>query len=120
LNLQLLQRSNLQTFRPSKIALSLLAATFTKNRGWGQSRAILHLTVHPTLPPIFRTLFQVPYPVSLAFAALTKTTGVYTNNSQLGTNALLSFNSQFAFRLGTVSRPFSTTAVTSAILKAQP
>ena len=27
---------------------------------------------------IFRTLFQVPYPVSLAFATLTKTAGVYT------------------------------------------
>src|SRR6266446_485016 len=36
-------------------------------------------------PPIFRTLFQVPYPVSLLFATLTKTPGMCTNNSHPGT-----------------------------------
>ena len=35
--------------------------------------------------PIFRTFFQVPYPVSTFLAALTKTAGVCTNNSQSGT-----------------------------------
>ncbi len=34
---------------------------------------------------IFRMLFQVPYPVSLLFATLTKTAGVCTNNSHSGT-----------------------------------
>src|SRR6266478_4872140 len=58
--------------------LSPLDATLTKNRGWGRSGAILR-------PPIFRTLFQVPYPVSLLFATLTKTPGMCTNNSHPGT-----------------------------------
>jgi hypothetical protein len=35
---------------------------------------------------IFRTLFQVPYPVNPLLATLAKTAGVCTNNSQLGTN----------------------------------
>src|SRR5713226_8910246 len=35
--------------------------------------------------PIFRTLFQVPYPANPLFATLTKTAGVYTNNSHSGT-----------------------------------
>ena len=40
----------------------------------------------PWLPSIFRTLFQVPYPVNPLLATLAKTAGVCTNNSQLGTN----------------------------------
>ncbi len=39
-----------------------------------------------TLSPIFRTLFQVPYPVSPLLATLTKTAGVCTNNSHYGTH----------------------------------
>src|SRR5207302_2395382 len=35
-----------------------------------------------------RTLFQVPYPVSPLLATLTKTAGVYTNNSRSGSNRL--------------------------------
>ena len=40
----------------------------------------LPILSHPpvSLPPIFRRLFQVPYPVSPLFATLTKTAGVYT------------------------------------------
>jgi hypothetical protein len=57
------------------IALSPLAATLTKNRGRGQSGAIVHPTVHSTLPPILRTLFQVPYPATPLFATLGKTAG---------------------------------------------
>ena len=37
---------------------------------------------------ILRTLFQVPYPVSPLLATLTKTAGVYTNNSRSGSNRL--------------------------------
>src|SRR5260370_7886874 len=33
---------------------------------------------------VFRTFFQVPYPVSPVVATLTKTAGVYTNNSYSG------------------------------------
>ena len=35
-------------------------------------------------PPILRTLFQVPYPVSPAFATLVKTPGVWGYSSQFG------------------------------------
>jgi hypothetical protein len=38
-------------------------------------------------PSILRTLFQVPYPVSLLLATLTKTAGFYTNNSHSGTRS---------------------------------
>jgi hypothetical protein len=62
-----------------------LDATLTKNRGWGQSGAIVHLTVHSTLPPIFRTFFQVPYPLSPLLATLTKTPGVWGYSSRFGT-----------------------------------
>src|SRR5467141_569588 len=40
---------------------------------------------HSPLSPIFRTLFQVPYPATPLFATLTKTAGVCTNNSHSGT-----------------------------------
>src|SRR5437588_10468426 len=36
------------------------------------------------LHPVLRTLFQVPYPVSPAFAALTKTPGVWGYSSRFG------------------------------------
>jgi hypothetical protein len=39
-----------------------------------------HLTVHSTLPSIFRILFQVPYPVSPVFATLTNTAGCAPTN----------------------------------------
>src|SRR5437660_8768455 len=44
----------------------------------------------PLLPssPIFRIFFQVSYPVTPLFAALTKTAGVCTNNSHNGTSPL--------------------------------
>src|SRR5713226_3205722 len=41
-----------------------------------------------SLLPLFRIFFQVPYPVTLLFATLTKTAGVYTNNSHSGTSRL--------------------------------
>src|SRR5437660_4146431 len=52
-----------------------------------------------TPSPVLRTHFQVPYPASPVFATLTKTAGVCTNNSQLATTPLLSFN----FQLSTVN-----------------
>src|SRR2546430_13310379 len=42
-------------------------------------------SVHPF--PVFRTHFQVPYPVSPLFATLTKTAGVCTNNFHSGTSS---------------------------------
>ena len=41
--------------------------------------------VPPQLSPVFRTLFQVPYPTSPVFAALTKTPGVWGHSSHFGT-----------------------------------
>src|SRR5712664_1937970 len=40
----------------------------------------------PAPPSVFRTLFQVPYPATPLFAALTKTAGVCTNNSHSGSH----------------------------------
>jgi hypothetical protein len=40
---------------------------------------------HSALSPIFRTFFQVLYLATPLFATLTKTAGVYTNNSHSGT-----------------------------------
>jgi hypothetical protein len=60
--------------------LSPLNATLTKNGGEGAlstSQRLSHIS-------IFRTLFQVPYPVSPLLATLTKTAGVCTNNSHSG------------------------------------
>jgi hypothetical protein len=68
--------------------LSTVDATLTKNRGWGQSGTIFHVAVHSTPPPIFRTLFQVPYPVTPLLAALTKTLGVWGYSSHSGTPPL--------------------------------
>ena len=50
------------------------------------------------LPPVLRTLFQVPHPVSPAVATLTKTAGVCTNNSHSGTHRQPS-------NVQTISRP---------------
>src|SRR5713226_1163410 len=55
-----------------------------KTGGWGQSGSIFHLTVHSTLPPILRTLFQVPYAATPLFATLTKTPGVWGYYSHSG------------------------------------
>jgi len=47
----------------------------------------LPILCHPpvSVPPIFRRLFQVPYPVSPLFATLTKTPGVWGYSSHFGT-----------------------------------
>src|SRR5260370_19779638 len=39
-----------------------------------------------SLLPLFRIFFQVPYPATPLFATLTKTAGVYTNNSHFGSS----------------------------------
>jgi hypothetical protein len=62
-------------------------------------------------------LFHFPYPATLLFATLTKTTGVYTNNSHSGTCAIsfsLSFFVSRSCRL--FSRQLSTTAPASLFL----
>src|SRR4029077_2527500 len=49
------------------------------------------------LPPILRTLFQVPYPLSPVFATLTKTPGVWGYSSHSGTSSLPSHRSPTPF-----------------------
>jgi hypothetical protein len=74
--------------------LTALASIFYKNnRGPGPHRS--------PLSPIFRTHFQVPYPVSPAVATLTKTAGMCTNNSYSGTrhSALTTLRNSFRFTL---------------------
>src|SRR5467141_3494201 len=58
--------------------LSPLDATLTKNGGARPSNQILFLCPGPvrlSLPPVFRTLFQVPYPATSLSATLAKTAG---------------------------------------------
>jgi hypothetical protein len=61
--------------------LNLYASIFYKNSG-GRGR-------YPQLASIFRTLFQVPYPASPLFAALTKTGGVWGYSFHYGTHLTL-------------------------------
>jgi hypothetical protein len=59
-----------------------------RSRAFSASLPLFHLLpLSHLLPssPIFRIFFQVPYPATPLFATLTKTAGVYTNNSQNGT-----------------------------------
>src|SRR5437899_6567519 len=65
--------------------LSPLAATFTKYRGWGPVESDFSPYSIFNLPPIFRILFQVPYPATPLFATLTKTTGGVGYSSHSGT-----------------------------------
>ena len=58
------------------VRLNPLDATLTKNIEW-ESGTIFHVTVHSTPTPIFRTLFQVPYPATPLSATLTKTAGCH-------------------------------------------
>src|SRR5713226_5039762 len=55
-----------------------------KNMGGGPSRSRSLFC----LSPILRTLFQVPYPVSPAFATLTKTPGVWGYSFHFGARRL--------------------------------
>jgi hypothetical protein len=73
-----------------------LECAVTKNTGAisFKTKALLSPRPSTTRPPvsdpssIFRTLFQVPYPVSPAFATLTKTAGVWGYSSHSGTRHL--------------------------------
>ncbi len=59
--------------RPDAVAVS---AHYYKKHGWGVGRARSStFQRYSTLPPIFRTLFQVPYPATPLFASLAKTAG---------------------------------------------
>ncbi|SRR6266478_5087542 len=60
--------------------------TYEKTPG-GQAGTILCLEVHSP-HPIFRTLSQVPYPVSSLLATLTKTPGVWGYSSYSGTHPI--------------------------------
>jgi hypothetical protein len=69
--------------------LTPLAATLTQNEGYILQAKYFSLSLPRTylctLPPILRTLFQVPYPATPLFATLAKTAGVCTNNFHCGT-----------------------------------
>jgi hypothetical protein len=62
-------------------------------------------------PSIFRIYFQVPYPATPLPATLTKTAGVCTNNSQLGTTSLFSFNLQLSILNFRMPYPLSSHAL---------
>src|SRR5260370_26094216 len=62
---------------------------------------------HASCPSIFRIFFQVPYAATPLFATLTKTAGVCTNNSQLGTTSLFSFNLQLSILNFRIPYPLS-------------
>jgi hypothetical protein len=66
-----------------------------KLRASSASLPLFHLLHLPHLLSssfIFRIFFQVPYPATPLFATLTKTAGVYTNNSHSGTHVSPVFN----------------------------
>src|SRR5260370_31706347 len=69
--------------------LNALDATLTKNTGYILQAKYFSLSSPRTCrcppPPIFRTLFQVPYSASPLLAALTKTPGVWGYSSHSGT-----------------------------------
>ena len=67
-------------FLREESALTQIAGSHSSN----QKHFSLFLT-RLSISPIFRTLFQVPYPVTLLFATLTKTAGVSPNSSHNGT-----------------------------------
>jgi hypothetical protein len=71
-----ISRSTLRRTRKSRAIHPFRAASFAPT-----------ITSYPSvsLSPIFRTLFQVPYPVSPAFATLTKTAGVWGYSSHFET-----------------------------------
>jgi hypothetical protein len=64
-----------------------------------------------------RTLFQVPYPLSPLLATLTKTAGVYTNNSHSGTQRLRACHSLPAVRCQPHALSFHTLAHSFASLQ---
>src|SRR6266566_2591007 len=81
----------LLTIRPRMVILR--SATRLLRPGWfsgtTKGRSICSRT---KIDPLFScscTLFHFPYPVTPLFATLTKTTGVGTNSSQIGTSRLL-------------------------------
>ena len=70
-------------------------------------------------PPILRTLFQVPYALTPLLATLTKTAGVYTNNSHNGTSSRPfppASSLQFQSSLFSVTSVFSTLSVASVLI----
>src|SRR5712664_2611344 len=85
-----LPRLPLPLHRPKSFPLNVFAdphplnpvpSILYKNIG-GRGHQLFHRSL---LSPIFRTLFQVPYPVSPVFATLTKTPGTWGYSSHFGT-----------------------------------
>src|SRR5229473_7117833 len=77
--MQHLQKTRGTSFKPKVSSLHTFPAVRTFKRVDVQTFQRVS-----SLSPIFRTLFQVPYPASPLFGTLTKTAGVCANNSQCG------------------------------------
>src|SRR5260370_17044793 len=67
-------------------SFSLLQYLCASSRHFLTHKSRAKLLEFRSLFSIACALFHFPYPVSPVFATLTRTAGVYTNNSQLGTN----------------------------------
>src|SRR5216683_8067340 len=67
--MQHLQKTRGTSFKPKAFLFLFPGALFNSSR-------CLRASVAAAPPPIFRTLFQVPYPAIPLFATLTKTPGV--------------------------------------------
>src|SRR5712664_3114568 len=77
--LQHLQKTRSTSFKPKAFLFLFPGALFNSSR-------CLRASVAAAPPPIFRTLFQVPYPATPLFAAHTKTPGVWGYSSHFGTH----------------------------------
>src|SRR5229473_7630724 len=77
--MQHLQKIRGTSFKPKAFLFLFPGALFNSSR-------CLRASVAAAPPPIFRTLFQVPYPAIPLFAALTKTPGVWGYSSHFGTH----------------------------------
>src|SRR5216684_2844819 len=93
--LQHLQKTRGTSFKPKAFLFLFPGALFNSSR-------CLRAYVAAAPPPIFRTLFQVPYPATPLFAAHTKTPGVWGYSSHFGTHrcpsALIARNSSKLFQ----------------------
>src|SRR5712664_2033374 len=77
--LQHLQKTRSTSFKPKAFLFLFPGALFNSSR-------CLRASVATAPPPIFRTLFQVPYPATPLFAAHTKTPGVWGYSSHFGSH----------------------------------
>src|SRR5216683_5896950 len=90
--MQHLQKTRGTSFKPKAFLFLFPGALFNSSR-------CLRAYVAAAPPPIFRTLFQVPYPATPLFAAHTKTPGVWGYSSHFGTHRSQQFRTLSAKHL---------------------